>query len=102
MMGFRSSATGLLIPLEFQMDGKIIYHHLPTIMTVNAARVLLPWPGKYWVLSRSCDTCTAGVRCAGAVAVLGVHPRTPKPNNLFKALGVEGELEPNLFGIHHG
>ncbi len=37
MVGFRSSATGTLIPLEFQVEGKVVYRQLPTIITVNAA-----------------------------------------------------------------
>lgn len=37
MVGFRSSATNSTIPLEFQLGGKVVYHQLPTIMTVNAA-----------------------------------------------------------------
>lgn len=37
MVGFRSSATGTLIPLELSVNGKVIYRQLPTIVSVNAA-----------------------------------------------------------------
>lgn len=37
MVGFKSSATGALIPLEFQVENKVLYQQLPTIVSVNAA-----------------------------------------------------------------
>jgi DNA-binding transcriptional LysR family regulator len=37
MIGFRSSATGGLLPLEFQIDGAVREITLPATITVNAA-----------------------------------------------------------------
>ncbi|WP_115571931.1 LysR family transcriptional regulator [Xanthomonas campestris] len=41
MVGFKSSATGALIPLEFQVENKVLYQQLPTIVSVNAAETFL-------------------------------------------------------------
>jgi DNA-binding transcriptional LysR family regulator len=37
MVGFRSSATGSVMPLEFSVAGKLLFRQLPTTVSVNAA-----------------------------------------------------------------
>ncbi|RKH54794.1 LysR family transcriptional regulator [Corallococcus aberystwythensis] len=41
MVGFRSSATGSLIPLEFQVGGEVRHVVLPTTMSVNGAETFV-------------------------------------------------------------
>ena len=40
MVGFRSSATGTLMPLEFTVDGKVREITIPATISVNAAESL--------------------------------------------------------------
>jgi DNA-binding transcriptional LysR family regulator len=84
MVGFHSSASGSTVPLEFQVDGKVIYHQLPTIMTVNAAESFIAAARQGLGLiqipryhaQRELDN-------GSLVEVLPAHPPTPTPVSLF-------------------
>ncbi|TXD40550.1 LysR family transcriptional regulator [Xanthomonas campestris] len=80
MVGFKSSATGALIPLEFQVENKVLYQQLPTIVSVNAAESfiaaaklglgLIQIPRYH--AQRELDE-------GSLVEVLPAHPPTPTP-----------------------
>jgi len=84
MVGFRSSATGTLISLEFQVEGKVIYKQLPTIITVNAAESFIATARQglgliqvpHYHAQRELDE-------GSLVEILPAHPPTPTPVSLF-------------------
>jgi DNA-binding transcriptional LysR family regulator len=84
MVGFRSSATGALIPLEFLAEGKIVYRQLPTIVSVNAAESFIA-AAKLGLGLIQVPTYHARreLNAGTLIEVLPAHPPTPTPVSLF-------------------
>jgi DNA-binding transcriptional LysR family regulator len=84
MVGFKSSATGSLIPLEFQVDEKVSYHRLPTIITVNAAESFIAAARQGLGLIQVPRYHSRNDFDAGRlVEILPACPPTPSPVSLF-------------------
>ncbi|OCC03101.1 transcriptional regulator [Labrys sp. WJW] len=84
MVGFVSSATGSVMPLEFQVDGTIRHVSLPTALTVTGSEALfggalaglgLIQVPRYHLLPYFAD--------GRLIEVLPAHPPTPTPVSLL-------------------
>ncbi|BCH67953.1 LysR family transcriptional regulator (plasmid) [Agrobacterium vitis] len=84
MVGFRSSASGGLISLEFSVGGKVVTRELPTTITVNAAESFIASAKEGFGLiqipryhaQKNLDDCTL-------IHILQEFPPTPTPVSLF-------------------
>ncbi|SES47663.1 LysR family transcriptional regulator [Rhizobium sp. NFR03] len=84
MVGFRSSATGMLIPLEFQIDGKVVYKQLPTIITVNAAESFIATARQgLGLIQVPRYHAQRELDAKSLVEILPAHPPTPTPVSLY-------------------
>lgn len=84
MVGFRSSATGGLIPLEFTVGGKVLTRELPTIVSVNAAESFIATAKEGFGLIQIPRYHAQKELDAGSlVQVLPEFPPTPTPVSLF-------------------
>jgi DNA-binding transcriptional LysR family regulator len=84
MVGFRSSATGSLIPLEFLVNGKMLYMQLPTIVSVNAAESFIAVARQGFGLVQVPRYHAQKELDAGTlVQVLSSYPPTSTPVSLF-------------------
>lgn len=84
MVGFRSSATGQLLPLEFQVDGELRLITLPATLSVNgadsyvaAARLGLG------IIQKPRYDVEAELRNGALVEILPAHPPSPSPVSLL-------------------
>lgn len=84
MIGFRSSATGQVLPLEFQVDGELRTMTLPSTLSVNgaesyaaAARLGLG------IIQKPRYDIEAELRSGTLIEILPAHPPTPSPVSLL-------------------
>lgn len=84
MVGFRSSATGGVLPLEFQGPARVQEITLPTRVTVNAAESYLGAAKQGLGLIQMPRYHAQGALDTGAlVEVLPEHPPSPSPVSLL-------------------
>ncbi|WP_115002385.1 LysR family transcriptional regulator [Xanthomonas campestris] len=80
MVGFKSSATGALIPLEFQVENKVLYQQLPTIVSVNAAESFIAAAKLgLGLIQIPRYHAQRELNEGSLVEVLSAHPPTPTP-----------------------
>lgn len=84
MVGFRSTATGSLLPLEFTQDGRVIEVSLPAKVSVNAAESYLA-AGKLGLglIQIPRYHAQAAIEAGELVEVLAAFPPTPTPVSLL-------------------
>lgn len=84
MVGFRSSATGGLIPLEFTVGGKVITRKLPTIVSVNAAESFIATAKEgFGLIQIPRYHAQKELEAGSLVHVLPEFPPTSTPVSLF-------------------
>jgi DNA-binding transcriptional LysR family regulator len=84
MVGFHSSATGAVLPLEFQVGGELRHVSLPVAITVNSADNYAAMTKLGFGLAQVPRYRVAGELADGAlVEVLPQNPPTPSPVSLL-------------------
>ena len=82
MVGFRSSATGNLLPLEFVVDAAIRHVALPTKLAVNAAETYFA-AARLGLIQVPRYHAAAALQAGDLVEVLAAFPPTPTPVSLL-------------------
>lgn len=84
MVGYQSSATGAVLPLEFQEHGALRHVTLPVSVTVNSADNYAAMTKLGFGLAQVPRYRVAGELAAGTlIEVLPLHPPTPSPVSLL-------------------
>ncbi|MGV1832845.1 LysR family transcriptional regulator [Agrobacterium vitis] len=84
MVGFRSSATGGLISLEFSVGGKVVTRELPTTISVNAAESFIASAKEgFGLIQIPRYHAQKDLNDGTLIHILQEFPPTPTPVSLF-------------------